>query len=206
MPALLTDAQVREGRERIMLVAERQADDLGMERVSMHSIARELGWTATALYRYFDNRDAILAATRAAAFDRLSDRLETIMEGPGDMWARSRAIGDAYVDFAFQQPHAYRLIFALDHHAPGHYPDLDRAHARGRANMTRYVERMVDEGKLVGDPHLLAHAFWAGLHGVISLQMAGKLGDDAPSFQTIRRDLVRRIVHSALGPRARRAA
>jgi hypothetical protein len=33
--------------------------------------------------------------------------------------------------------------------------------------------------------------------------MAGKLGDDAPAFQTIRRDMVRRIAHSALGPQAR---
>ena len=206
MPALLTASQVAEGRERIVLVAERQADELGMERVSMHSIARELGWTATALYRYFDSRDAILAAARAAAFDRLSDRLEAAMEGPGDIWARSRSIGNAYVAFAFEQPHAYRLIFGLDHHAPGRYPDLARAHARGRANMTRYVERMVVEGKLVGDPQLLAHSFWAGLHGIVSLQMAGKLGDDAPSFQAIRRDLVRRIVHSALGPRVRKAA
>ena len=206
MPALLTKSQITEARERIVLVAERQADELGMERVSMHSIARELGWTATALYRYFENRDAILAAARAAAFDRLSDRLEAAMDEPGDIWTRSRAIGDAYVDFAFAQPHAYRLIFALDHQVPGDHPDLDRAHARGRANMARYVERMVAEGKLVGDPHLLAHTFWAGLHGVVSLQMAGKLGDGAPAFQAIRRDLVRRIVHSALGPRARRAA
>ncbi|CAN5342086.1 TetR/AcrR family transcriptional regulator [soil metagenome] len=206
MPVLLTEAQIMDVRGRIVLVAERQADELGMERVSMHSIARALGWSATALYRYFDNRDAILAAARAAAFDRLSDRLEAAMEGPGDIWSRSRAVGNAYVDFAFEQPHAYRLIFALDHHAPGQYPDLDRAHARGRANMTRYVERMVEEGKLSGDPHLLAHVFWAGLHGVISLQMAGKLGDGAPAFQTIRRDMVRRIVHSALGPQARRTA
>lgn len=177
MPALLTESQITEVRERIVLVAERQADGLGMERVSMHSIARDLGWSATALYRYFENRDAILPAARAAAFDQLSDRLEAAMDGPGDIWARSRAIRNAYVDFAFEQQHAYRLMFALDHHAPGHYPDLDRAHARGRANMTRYVERMVEEGKLVGNPQLLAYAFRAGLHGVISLEMSGKLGE-----------------------------
>jgi AcrR family transcriptional regulator len=132
------------------------------ERVSTNAIARALGRSATALYRCFNNRDDILAAARTAAFDRLSDRLEAAMDVPGDIWSRLRAFGNAYVDFASEQLHAYRLIFALDHHAPGQYPDLDRAHARGRANMTRYVERMVDEGKVSGDPQLLAHVFWVG--------------------------------------------
>ncbi|AYJ85268.1 TetR/AcrR family transcriptional regulator (plasmid) [Sphingomonas paeninsulae] len=204
MAVLLTETQIHEARDKIVRVAERQAVELGMERVSMHSIARALGWSATALYRYFENKDAILAAARTAAFDRLSDRLEAAMEGPGDIWSRSREVGNAYVDFAFQNPEAYRLIFELSQAEFGQYPELDTANARGRANMIRYVETMVAEGALDTDPELLAYTFWAALHGIISLQMAGKLTRDAPSFETIRRDMVRRIVHSALGPAARR--
>jgi AcrR family transcriptional regulator len=204
MPVSLTETQICEARDRIVRVAERQAVELGMERVSMHSIARALGWSATALYRYFENKDAILAAARTAAFDRLSDSLEAAMEGPGDIWSRSREVGNAYVDFAFQHPEAYRLIFELTQPDDGQYPELDAANARGRTNMIRYVETMVAEGALDADPELLAYTFWAALHGVISLQMAGKLSIDAPPFQTIRRDMVRRIVHSALGPKARR--
>jgi AcrR family transcriptional regulator len=198
MPVLLTDAQIAQVRERIVRVAERQAVERSLERVSMHSIAQALGWSATALYRYFENKDSILAAARTAALNRLSDRLEAAIAGPGDLWARSRAVGAAYVDFAFENPDAYRLIFALSQPDSSQYPDLALAEARSRANMTRYVERMVEEGELDADPKLLGHVFWAGLHGVISLQMAGKLGPDAPSFETIRRDMVRRIVHSAL--------
>ncbi|MDB5714459.1 MAG: TetR/AcrR family transcriptional regulator [Sphingomonadales bacterium] len=204
MAVLLTETQLCEARDRIVRVAERQAVELGMERVSMHSIARALGWSATALYRYFENKDAILAAARTAAFDRLSDSLEAAMDGPGDIWSRSREVGNAYVDFAFQNPEAYRLIFDLSQPVAGQYPEFDAANARGRRNMIRYVETMVAEGKLAADPELLAFTFWAALHGIISLQMAGKLHSGAPSFQTIRRDMVRRIVHSALGPKARR--
>jgi AcrR family transcriptional regulator len=203
MPVLLTETQINESRDRIVRVAERQAVELGMERVSMHSIARALGWSATALYRYFENKDAILAAARTAAFDRLSDRLEAAMEGPGDIWSRSREVGNAYVDFAFENPEAYRLIFELSQPDAGPYPELDAANARGRMNMIRYVETMVSEGKLDAEPELLAYTFWAALHGVISLQMAGKLSNGGPPFQTIRRDMVRRIVHSALAPAAR---
>jgi AcrR family transcriptional regulator len=197
MPILLTDAQVTQGRERIRQVAERQAVERGLERVSMHSIAQELGWSATALYRYYENKEAILAATRTAALDQLSDILEAVMAGPGDIWERSRAIGNAYVDFAFAKPDAYRLIFALSQPDIARYPDLADASERARRNMTAYVEEMVAEGDLDADPDLLAHIFWAGLHGLISLQMVGQLGRDRPSFEAIRHEMVRRIVHSA---------
>lgn len=197
MPTLLTDAQVADGRERIRQIAERQAVERGMERVSMHSIAQELGWSATALYRYYENKEAILAVTRKAALDQLSETLEAVMAAPGDIWSRSREIGNAYVDFAFKKPDAYRLIFALSQPDIARYPELAAASARARRNMTAYAEEMVAEGDLDADPDMLAHVFWAGLHGLISLQMAGQLGRDRPDFEAIRHDMVRRIVHSA---------
>jgi AcrR family transcriptional regulator len=162
----------------------------------MHSIAQALGWSATALYRYYENKEAILAATRTAALDQLSETLEAVMAGPGDIWERSRAIGSAYVDFAFARPDTYRLIFALSQPDIAHYPELAIAAARSRRNMTSYVEEMVAEGDLDADPDLLAHIFWAQLHGLISLQMVGHLDRDGPSFETIRHEMVRRIVHS----------
>jgi AcrR family transcriptional regulator len=197
MPTLLTDAQVTQGRERIREVAERQAVERGIERVSMHSIAQELGWSATALYRYYENKEAILAATRTAALDQLSQMLEAVMAGPGDIWERSREIGNAYVDFAFEKPDAYRLIFALSQPDIARYPELAASSERARRNMTAYAEEMVTEGDLDADPDLLAHIFWAGLHGLISLQMVGQLSQDRPSFEAIRHEMVRRIVHSA---------
>ncbi|WBO22557.1 TetR/AcrR family transcriptional regulator [Sphingomonas abietis] len=195
MPILLTEDQVAQGRERIRRVAERQAVERGIERVSMHSIAQALGWSATALYRYYENKEAILAATRTAALDQLSETLEAVMAGPGDIWERSRAIGGAYVDFAFERPDTYRLIFALSQPDITLYPELATAAARARRSMTGYAEEMVAAGDLDADPTLLAHIFWAQLHGLISLQMVGHLDRDGPDFETIRHEMVRRIVH-----------
>jgi AcrR family transcriptional regulator len=197
MALLLTEAQVAEARARIVKVAEHQAVERGLEQVSMHSIARALGCSATALYRYFENKEAILAASRTAALDRLSVRLEAAFTGPGDIWAISRDIGRAYVEFAFENQDAYRLIFDLAQPDGAQYPALAAAMARSRGNMTRYVERLVEEGGLDADPVILGHVFWAGLHGLISLQMAGKLGPQAPSFEILRRDMMRRLVRGS---------
>ncbi|MBV9842716.1 MAG: TetR/AcrR family transcriptional regulator [Sphingomonadaceae bacterium] len=197
MPTLLTELQVAEGRERIRRVVERQASERGIERVSMHSIAQELGCSATALYRYYENKDALLAATRTAALDRFSEALEAVMAGPGDIWQRSREIGNAYIDFAVNSPDTYRLLFASEQPDSSRYPELAAAVARSQRNFTAYAEEMVADGKLDIEPKLLAHIFWAQLHGLISLQMIGRLHPDGPDFETIRHEMVRRIVRSA---------
>ena len=37
---------------------------------------------------------------------------------------------------------------------------------------------MVDAGCYDGDPELIGHIFWASLHGVVVLHLAGKLDGD----------------------------
>ena len=44
--------------------------------------------------------------------------------------------------------------------------------------MTDHVRMMVDDGYFDGDPELIGHIFWASLHGVVVLHLAGKLDGD----------------------------
>lgn len=197
MPVLLTDDQIAATRARIVDIAMRHAVERGVDGVSMHGVARELGWTATALYRYFASKDALLTAARVAALNDLSERLEAVMAGPGDVWDKSRASGAAYVDFAFTRPDAYQMIFAMKQPDVAAYPELQAAQARSRRAMVAYVEAMVEAGAIEADPHLLGHVFWGGLHGLVTLHMAGHLGAQGqPDFETIRHEMVRRIVQA----------
>ena len=45
---------------------------------------------------------------------------------------------------------------------------------------------MTWDGALQGDPELIGQVFWAAVHGLIVLQMAGKLGADRTNFTVIR--------------------
>lgn len=205
MPSALTPDDFQQARERIRAVAERQFADRGFDDTSMRSIATGLGWSATALYRYFDSKDDLLAYVRTSALDRLSAVLEAAQQGPGDVWERSRAIGRAYTAFAFGEPAAYRLMFAFEQPHELRYPDLARAHARSRRAMVAYVEDLVNAGELEGDPALLGHVYWASLHGAVVLQMAGKLDGDI-DYERIRREAVRLITRGALPAGRRREA
>lgn len=196
MAAPLSQDQVDEVRARICAVAERQFAHGGMEGTSLRSIAAEMGRTAASLYRYFDNKDALLAATRAAALDRFSGRIEAARDATADLWDRSRAIGQAYVDFALEEPQAYRLIFDSLQPRNPIPPELERAEARSMRTVTDYVREMVEAGLLEGDPEVLGRAYWASLHGLIVLKMAGRI-EYPGQFETLRHELARLITRGA---------
>lgn len=196
MAALLTDEQVNDVRKRIRDVAEKHIARRGPSGVSMRAIAVEMGWTAASLYRYYPGKADLLIATRAAAYDRFSDCIETAAQGATDLWERSRAIGDAYAGFAFREPAAYQLIFAFGQDEGETSLELQQAQARSRALLTGYVREMVADGLLEGDADLIAHAYWAALHGLIVLQMAGKL-DDNDAFDRLRLEAARLVTRGA---------
>src|SRR3546814_6612438 len=90
----------------------------------------------------------------------------------------SDLVGEAYVRIARANPGAYKLMFDLDQPDERAYPELAAAAARGRKIMARYVEQLVDAGKVTGDPEMLGYAFWAGLHGLLTLDLPGHLPTD----------------------------
>jgi hypothetical protein len=81
--------------------------------LSLNAIARQMGLTAPALYRYFADRDAPLAELVIDAYDDLADALEAaVAEQPDTRSAdRLRAFAAAYRAWAISQPHRYRLLF-----------------------------------------------------------------------------------------------
>ena len=144
----------------------------------MHELAAELGVSTMTPYRYFRDKDDILAAVRARAFNRLAEALEEALSSGRTALEKGEAVFRAYVAFAFGDPAAYKLMFDLTQPDESIYPDLVKANARARATMTDYVRLYVDEGVLAGNPTLIGHVFWISLHGAIVLKMAGKLSAD----------------------------
>jgi AcrR family transcriptional regulator len=147
----------------------------GVGAITMRDIAKKLGRSPMGLYRYFADREEILAFVRAKAFDSFSDALERAFASGKDAFARARAVGRAYLDFARQNPHAYRLMFDLDPPDETRHPELRRAGKRAGETVTRHVKDLVAAGIVHGEPRLIGNALWAAAHGVIVLHLAGRL-------------------------------
>ena len=197
MPRTLSAEQVEEFRARLCAVAQHRFATEGRDAVSMRQLADALGCSPMTPYRYFRNKDEILAAVRAAAFDRFAAALEQAAGEAGeDLRAAGQAVGQAYVRFAMSDPDGYRLMFDVAQPHPDRYPELVRAGTRARRTMSASIERLVKAGLFHGDPELLGLAFWAGMHGLVMLHLAGKLPAER-SFETIRGELMRLLVTGA---------
>lgn len=185
MPRPLSAAEIAGFRDRLIEAATRHFATHGADGVTMRGLAGELGVSPMTPYRYFKDKDAILAAVQARAFDQFADALETPFRGPGSAADRARAVGRAYEGFAFAHPESYRLIFDIGIARGGDYPDLERAAERARNTMTQYIRALVEDGAFEGDPELIGHVFWATIHGAVMLKLAGKLDPHCDYDQVI---------------------
>ena len=197
MPKNLSATEIDAFRTRLCAVAQRRFATQGRDGVSMRQLADALGCSPMTPYRYFRNKDEILAAVRTAAFDRFADALETaVAKARGDLRKQGEAVGEAYIRFALSEPEAYRLMFDLSQPHQDRYPELVRATARARHMMSASLEKLVEAGIFVGDAQLMGHVFWATMHGLIVLHLAGKL-PVKPDFRAIRQEAMRLLVAGA---------
>jgi AcrR family transcriptional regulator len=185
MPKVLSAPEVQEFRDQLCDAATRLFAERGAAGISIRELAAAVGVSAMTPYRYFKDKDEILAAVRTRAFDRFADALEAAYQTPGDSLEKMRAAGTAYVRFAFAESASYRLMFDTSQPGEARYPDLVRAGTRARATMTRHIRPLIEEGVLAGDPIVIGHALWAALHGAIMLEMAGKLAPDCSFGQIV---------------------
>ena len=173
-------------RERLCDAAAKLIVAEGEAALSMRRLAAEVGCSAMAPYRYFADKEALIAAIRTAAFGRLADALDGVA---ADGRHRAADIGEAYVRFARENPAAYKLMFDLAQPDEAAYPELAAAAARAREAMAGYVRELVEAGVLVGDPVALGFVFWAAIHGLVVLDLAGRIPAD-PGFETLRRTVL----------------
>lgn len=175
MPRVLTESDVADFRERLCAAAERLFAEKGPDAVTMRQLAAELGVSPMTPYRYFQDKDDILAAVRTNGFNQFAEALEAARGNARSARAKAAAVGDAYVRFAFEHPHTYKLMFDLNQPIGDDHADLVEAGRRAHETMSAWVKDQVEAGEMAGDPEHIGAMFWAATHGVVVLEMAGKL-------------------------------
>ena len=179
MPKLRTAEDLADFRDRLCDAAERMFAEHGLEAVTIRQLAQAIGVSPMTPYGYFKDKDAILAAVRTRAFNRHAEALEAAFRAaPDDPAARSRAVGEAYVDFAFEHPQAYKLMFDINQPSADDYPGFAEAIARSRATMTAHLDGLVGGEDETSEAEIVGHLFWAALHGPLMLCFSGMVATD----------------------------
>ena len=151
----------------------------GYEAVTMRKIAEAIEYSPTAIYLHFKDKDALVRELCLADFDSLAKAFQRIAREP-DPLERLKKSGLAYADFALEHPNHYRLMFMTPY--SGTVKDAEEvAKRKGNPEGDAYaflvatVAEAIEKGLLrpeLKDPHLVAQAAWAGVHGVVSLHVA----------------------------------
>lgn len=185
-------------------VARRQLGVTGAAALSLRAVARDMGLTAPALYRYYDDRDALLTALIVDGYTSLCSTLEAARDGAGaDLAGRITAAALAWRRWAVGHPHEYALVFgapvpgyAAPEDGPTHEAGLRfggiflallaEAHAATAfplpptASRTLALDTALAAWKASPMPMppgamQVFMSCWARLHGLISLEVFGHL-------------------------------
>ncbi|WP_338597610.1 TetR/AcrR family transcriptional regulator [Saccharopolyspora sp. SCSIO 74807] len=98
-------------RGEIKAIALRQLSEGGIGAIALTRIAKELGLSGPALYRYYAGRDELISALVRDAYDDLAAAVSAPAEPDSPPRARLLRLGRAYRAWAREQPHRYLLIF-----------------------------------------------------------------------------------------------
>lgn len=102
-----------EVRAQIVDEARRHLADHGPDGLSIRAVARDLGLVPSAVYRYFDDRDALLTAMIVDSYDSLGATAEAALaraprRKPAARWV---AVAGAIRQWAVDHPHEYALLY-----------------------------------------------------------------------------------------------
>lgn len=173
----------------ILTVARRHLAGTGAASLSLRAVARDMGLTPSALYRYVANRDELLTRLIVAAFDASAaevERAESRIE-PDDLPGRWRAIAHALRSWALAHPHEYALVYGSpvpDYHAPG-----ERTTPAGTRVIARLMALYADAAAAGAHPRPAPLA--PGERDVVVRALLDDAGpEDSPSTRPVDPDLV----------------
>jgi AcrR family transcriptional regulator len=184
-------------RDEVKHVALRQLAEGGPQALSVNAIAKELGVSGPALYRYFANRDELLTELVADAYRDLAAALAAAGAARRQPPPRRlRAFAAAYRNWAKAEPHRYRLLFTAP--VPGYDAQSDRLVAASQEAMNVLLDVLADlaPAGATGEPKALDRQLdrwarsrqltdvspalalwgvvtWTRLHGLVSLEIEG---------------------------------
>ncbi|MFI5494457.1 TetR/AcrR family transcriptional regulator [Actinoplanes sp. NPDC051859] len=166
-------------RQEVKESALRQLAEGGPQALSLNAIAKELGVSGPALYRYFASRDALLTELILDAYADLTAVITAVPRRPAELAA-------AYRSWAVAEPHRYRLLFAAP--LPGYDAQDPRLVTAAQQAMNVLLEavgpgpapdpalaRQLAAHNAATDPAALLRAItaWSRLHGLVSLEIEG---------------------------------
>ncbi len=149
----------------------------GYAGITMRRVADRIGYSATSIYLYFLNKDALLHALIDDGMMRLSQAIVEAREAATGAREKLRAMCGAYVRFGLDTPAYYEVMFTLHPRMMERYPA--EKYRAARRNLDLFADALRDasgeDRPTPSDAQMMASVVWASLHGVVMLVLAQRL-------------------------------
>ncbi len=161
-------------KQQILKAAIGLFESKGYEGFSLRQVAEEIGYSPTAIYLHFKDKDTLLLTVALEGFREFGEALQAAYQAHQQAAPRLRAIGEAYIRFGLSHPLQYRLMFMqrgefLSQEPPEGYESFIDSFGV----LLRAIQEGMASGEIVpGEPMELAGLLWTTTHGVVSLAIA----------------------------------
>jgi AcrR family transcriptional regulator len=167
-----------ETRDKILDAARELFVNEGYEGVSMRKVAQKIEYSPTAIYVHFQDKEQLFLELCHSDFRRLAESFGQLAV-ISDPVERLRRIGHAYMQFGLENPNHYRMMFMTSHPPIPNGVEKEMGKGNPEEDAYAFLQQTVQEALRAGafrpeltDADLIAQTLWAGVHGVVSLQIA----------------------------------
>lgn len=182
----IEDRRARERAARRALItttARTLAEQEGWDAVTTRRLSTEIEYSQPVLYKHFSSMEGVVASVAVEGFGELADALGMARSSATDARDALGRVTHAFIRFAHDNPALFDAMFVrpttLHFAAPDTPAELNAAFAELRAA----VEMVAG----TRDADTLSEVFWAALHGLVTLDRAGRL---RPEYEAARVDLL----------------
>jgi AcrR family transcriptional regulator len=173
----IEDRRARERAARRQLItatARKLAEEEGWDAVTTRRLSTEIEYSQPVLYKHFAGMEGIVASVAVQGFAELGKALSAARDGAVDGPDALARVAHAFIGFARDNPALFDAMFTrtttLAFAAEDTPAELNASFAELRA--------AVEQVAGTRDPDTLAEVVWAALHGLITLDRAGRLRPD----------------------------
>lgn len=158
----------------------------------MRAVAAGVGLTPPALYEQFAGGKAdLLIAIAIEGFGEIADALEQAAAGQDEPLL---AIAEAYWRFARDEPTLYELMFHQRSEFVFATDETPPQVRRGFAVLRGAIASRIGDDEAGRDVELVTEAWWASLHGVVSLALSRRVRPGAEHARLLVRTVTENLI------------
>ncbi|BCS30849.1 TetR family transcriptional regulator [Luteitalea sp. TBR-22] len=158
-------------RQDILDAAGRLFSAEGYQNVTFRRIAEEVGYSQSALFYYFKDKEEVVKALCVQTFEGLSKISAALLAELPDPLERLLKMSRAYIQFGREHPHHYRLVFDPSSELIGQNR-VEFIGEIGREQFSLFrqlIADCVEAGAFAaGAPDVLSPAWMSAIHGLTS--------------------------------------